>query len=272
MKTKKAGFTLVELLVVIAVIAILMAILMPVLRKAKEGARRVLCGTQCKQIHVAMCAYIADYEGKLPWYGDELHPYAVYRKDGSWNDEGRTIEYWDDKRNKGVPMKFACLHRGKYMPEPKVFYCPSNRTGLYKYKSYTSPEPWGSLPQAFNTGDETGKSHNQWVRIGYTYYPTSPWTKKNIFTGAPFHPTKSWDRLDPRIPFLTDVMRHKDELSHKTNKIYGLHALFKDGHVVYCNDQRVFNDPIWDEWEGKELDDADMRPKFYYTVFKLIRP
>lgn len=272
MKTKKAGFTLIELLVVIAIIAILMAILVPAMRKARENARRVVCATQCKQIGAAMRTYVMDYESKLPWYGDELHPYAVYRMDGI-SDEG--IPYWDSAKQKGVPMKFACLYEGEYMTEPELFYCPSNRIPLYKYESYIVPEPpntsfeWGTLPQKFNARDGEGKSHNQWVRIGYTYYPTSPLDRVNIFTGAPFSPTDNWERLDERIPYTTDVIRKRSDLSHQTQNTYAVNALFKDGHVVYCNDQSVFNDPIWDELEAKHIED-ELKWKFYYTIFKLI--
>ncbi len=268
MKTKKAGFTLVELLVVVAIIAVLMSILMPVLRKAREGAKRSVCANQCKQIGVAMNAYVTDYEGKLPWYGDELHPYAVYRMDGE-DENGRP--YWNSNTNRGVPMKLACLYDGKYIGEGEVLYCPSNRIALYKYKSYTKPKPWGSLPQEFNTSDDKGVAHNQWVRIGYTYYPTCRWSKKSIFTGAPFHPTETWEQLDPRIPYMTDIIRKKKDLSHRDDKRYAVHGLFKDGHVAYCNDQTVFSDPVWDELEAEQLG-GELRSKFYYRIFNLIKP
>lgn len=61
----EAGFTLVELLVVIAVIALLMAILLPALTKAKEMGKRVACLSNLKQLTLAWMAYADNNEGKL---------------------------------------------------------------------------------------------------------------------------------------------------------------------------------------------------------------
>ena len=62
---KDKGFTLVELLVVIAVIALLMAILLPALTKAKEQARRVICMSDLKQLTLAWMAYADNNNGKI---------------------------------------------------------------------------------------------------------------------------------------------------------------------------------------------------------------
>jgi len=51
------GFTLMELLVVIAVIALLMGILMPALRRAKAQAGKVVCMANLKQLNTANATY-----------------------------------------------------------------------------------------------------------------------------------------------------------------------------------------------------------------------
>jgi len=60
------GFTLVELLVVIAVIAILIAILMPALAKAKRQTMLVLCMNNLRQLGVGLEIYVTENNYTYP--------------------------------------------------------------------------------------------------------------------------------------------------------------------------------------------------------------
>ena len=61
-----AGFTVVELLVVVAVIAVLLAILLPTLNQAKRKAQSVACASNLRRLHLASILFSQDNHGHLP--------------------------------------------------------------------------------------------------------------------------------------------------------------------------------------------------------------
>lgn len=60
------GFTLVEMLVVIAIIVVLMAILFPVFSRVRAHARKTKCISNLHQITLALRSYKNDYGGRYP--------------------------------------------------------------------------------------------------------------------------------------------------------------------------------------------------------------
>ena len=74
----RRGFTLVEMLVVIAIIATLVALLMPAVQAAREGARRTQCANKLRQIGVALSRHASTAESFPPGIAARVWNSALY--------------------------------------------------------------------------------------------------------------------------------------------------------------------------------------------------
>ena len=112
----RAGFTLVELLVVIGIIALLIAILMPALSKAREQANAVKCMSNQRNLGNALVLFTQDHKGWMvkAWFNESPYPGGP-----SWNYRFPKIG-WDY-----VLLQYL----GKNL---EVFACPSDDPWEYR--------------------------------------------------------------------------------------------------------------------------------------------
>lgn len=123
----KSGFTLIELLVVISIIAILMAIMMPALSRARDQARRTMCGSNSRTIGVAVVQFTTDNDDWLPVYDARQFsnsPYrGLYPHTSFWYvDLAPYLDYGEHTDFLGTDPKVAS-QRG--YEAPSILSCPS---------------------------------------------------------------------------------------------------------------------------------------------------
>src|SRR5882672_1927809 len=122
-KARHAGFTLVELLVVIAVIAILAALLMPALSKARERGQAIVCLNNTKQLLLGWQLYADDHEGFLPY--NLIMAGTSIRTNLNWVNNVMTWEVSDSDNTNLATITQAAL--GSYISGvTAIFRCPSD--------------------------------------------------------------------------------------------------------------------------------------------------
>jgi prepilin-type N-terminal cleavage/methylation domain-containing protein len=115
------GFTLIELVVVIAILAILAALLLPALAAAKEKSKGTACLSNLRQIGIAIRSYADENSGDIP-YGPVsppfLNPYDFYPSTGAPTSLISLAS--------GAPVGLGLMLQGALASQPKVLFCPGS--------------------------------------------------------------------------------------------------------------------------------------------------
>jgi prepilin-type N-terminal cleavage/methylation domain-containing protein/prepilin-type processing-associated H-X9-DG protein len=127
---RATGFTLIEVLVVVAIIALLISILLPSLKRAREQARTAVCSANLRTVGQALALYTAQSQEWMPWNGpDPRQEIGPYRGTNTWEILYKSIR-------KSTPSRFSDVKRfplittitGGYVPmEIEWYLCPSDK-------------------------------------------------------------------------------------------------------------------------------------------------
>jgi prepilin-type N-terminal cleavage/methylation domain-containing protein len=126
---RRSGFTLVEVLVVIAITGVLLALLLPAVQKVREAANRVSCENNLRQIGLALQDY-HDSQGFFPVGYYDPTPWPQLDHGPGWGWGAFLLPYLEQDN------LYSRIHFNLDVGDPanadvrtvflKVFYCPSD--------------------------------------------------------------------------------------------------------------------------------------------------
>jgi prepilin-type N-terminal cleavage/methylation domain-containing protein len=231
-RRRQCGFTLVELLLVVAITSALISLLLPALQSAREAARRTQCKNNLKQLALAALNH-HEGQGHFPtggwgwfWLGD---PDRGFGKDqpGGWMFN--LLPYCEQmplyqSASDGDPYKLTRTQRvgaARVVESPlTILNCPSRRDnkpyplsshagGSLGFFNSNTPLVAGRGDYAINSGHVYNEWHNYALGQGpKNYIDADAWTANRI-----------WGSEQPRFLHLADGEETMSGMSYERSKV-----------------------------------------------------
>ena len=216
--TRRPGFTLVELLVVVAIIGTLTGLLLPAVQAAREAARRMSCQNNLKQLGLALHNYEAGlrlYPPSLVWPGRSTTDASA---SAVWSAQARLLPYLEElaigaeiRRQIDQPYSTATLADGRLiagLPIP-LLLCPSeprtevrvkNGAAEYAPLSYgVNLGTWLVFNPSTSSGGDGAFHPNGKLRAGaFTDGLSKTLALAEVKTYTPFYRNRA--ETDPSLP------------------------------------------------------------------------
>lgn len=120
------GFTLIEMIIVVAIIVVLLGLLAPVIGTIEARRQRLACATNLHHVSAGVISYALDSSGALPTHfgGGGPIPFDTFwmrRDDSEFVNLGLLIAYVD------TPERFYCLSQDESTSPSIAYDTPQNR-------------------------------------------------------------------------------------------------------------------------------------------------
>ena len=217
------GFSLLELLVVMAVTVLLTGLLMPAMVQVRENARRVVCSSNLRQIGMGVITFADENNDRLPdsFYGapdrNKRNMMAAHRGGGPIGSDrlgGVAI-------SASKPMAYqnweglGWLYRWYHVNSPEVFYCPSH-AGEHPYERYQDQYPRYRRVDVIATTP---------IYMNYQYAGDKDWANED-------QPDRRRRLTDESLIIATDGLRTISDFNHQV----GMNVLRGDSSVAWYED------------------------------------
>jgi len=233
-QSRKAGFTLVELLVVIGIIALLISILLPSLNRARETANRVKCASNLRQIGQAILLYSNENKGAYP---RTLYKAATNMTWGTAKDDGKpTPDPFNDTMNdyNNISSCLFLLLRTQDITS-EVMVCPSSNAEKDNYgggaNAPVNRVDFNAIPQNLSYSYENPYASTAAIGAGF---------KLNNSVGAEYAvaadinpgntPAGTDDVIGVQATASAATMKKANSNNHDKD---GQNILYGDGHVSW---------------------------------------
>jgi prepilin-type N-terminal cleavage/methylation domain-containing protein/prepilin-type processing-associated H-X9-DG protein len=149
----RSGFTLIEVLVVIAIFAVLLGLLLPAVQKVRMTAARLQCANHLRQIGLAMHSHL-DHRGMFPHGGFNKPPLVFGDPDNraEWSWAYHILPYLEQEALQKSPTDVVDA------TPVQVYYCPLRRPAVALYGK-------AKMDYAGNAGTNLGRAGDDGVIV-----------------------------------------------------------------------------------------------------------
>ena len=157
----RRGFTLVELLVVLAIISLLMSIMLPTIGVVRRKARTMVSMSNQRQVTEAVGLYAMDNEDQYP----QSVATVGFGDDWNWSDPRKLT---GNKRRSPVLHRSMGTYLRSYLSEASTVYCPK-APNKYKYlqDAWDAGDAWDNPETLFPSDPVGGTYCFYWNYVGF---------------------------------------------------------------------------------------------------------